>query len=108
MNSNFGIGAHTRIRTGDLFLTNNALCPGTVSIPNANFSAISRVTNLNFAAAWRSHAGRSASTRLSAGMRALGRGIHFAGEHCSISFQGFMEGGAQEGIRAAHEIIIEV
>ena len=34
--------------------------------------------------------------------------IHFTGEHCSISFQGFMEGGAQEGIRAAHEIIIKV
>jgi monoamine oxidase len=30
---------------------------------------------------------------------------HFAGEHCSISFQGFMEGGAQEGARAANEII---
>ena len=31
--------------------------------------------------------------------------IHFAGEHCSINFQGFMEGGAQEGARAAGEII---
>jgi monoamine oxidase len=30
---------------------------------------------------------------------------HFAGEHCSINFQGFMEGGAQEGARAANEII---
>ncbi len=30
---------------------------------------------------------------------------HFAGEHCSINFQGFMEGGAQEGIRAANEIL---
>ena len=29
---------------------------------------------------------------------------HFAGEHCSINFQGFMEGGAQEGARAAQEI----
>ncbi|HEX9541692.1 MAG TPA: FAD-dependent oxidoreductase [Streptosporangiaceae bacterium] len=27
---------------------------------------------------------------------------HFAGEHCSINFQGFMEGGAEEGARAAH------
>src|SRR5207245_8968375 len=48
-------GAHGRTRTAGLILTNNALCPGTVSIPNANFSAISRVTNLNFAAAWRGH-----------------------------------------------------
>jgi monoamine oxidase len=31
--------------------------------------------------------------------------IHFAGEHCSINFQGFMEGGAQEGQRAAAEIL---
>jgi monoamine oxidase len=31
--------------------------------------------------------------------------IHFAGEHCSINFQGYMEGGAQEGIRAANEIL---
>jgi monoamine oxidase len=30
---------------------------------------------------------------------------HFAGEHCSINFQGFMEGGAEEGARAADEII---
>jgi monoamine oxidase len=30
---------------------------------------------------------------------------HFAGEHCSINFQGFMEGAAQEGARAANEIL---
>ena len=30
---------------------------------------------------------------------------HFAGEHCSTSFQGFMEGGAAEGQRAANEIL---
>lgn len=33
--------------------------------------------------------------------------IHFAGEHCSVEFQGFMEGGAREGARAAREIIRE-
>ncbi len=31
--------------------------------------------------------------------------IHFAGEHCSVEFQGFMEGGAREGARAAREIV---
>jgi len=31
--------------------------------------------------------------------------IHFAGEHCSVEAQGFMEGGAREGIRAAREIL---
>src|SRR5712691_982986 len=30
---------------------------------------------------------------------------HFAGEHCSTNFQGLMEGGAEEGARAANEII---
>jgi monoamine oxidase len=30
---------------------------------------------------------------------------HFAGEHCSTNFQGFMEGGAEEGARAAQEIL---
>ncbi len=34
--------------------------------------------------------------------------IHFAGEHCSINFQGFMEGGASEGIRAGNEILTDL
>jgi monoamine oxidase len=34
--------------------------------------------------------------------------IHFAGEHCSQDFQGFMEGGASEGVRAANEILSDV
>jgi monoamine oxidase len=32
---------------------------------------------------------------------------HFAGEHCSTNFQGFMEGGAEEGQRAANEILAD-
>ena len=31
--------------------------------------------------------------------------IHFAGEHTSFTEQGYMEGGAASGIRAAHEVI---
>lgn len=31
--------------------------------------------------------------------------IHFAGEHCSVRAQGFMEGGASEGARAAREVL---
>lgn len=31
--------------------------------------------------------------------------IYFAGEHCSVEFQGFMEGAAREGTRAAREIM---
>ena len=30
---------------------------------------------------------------------------YFAGEHCSINFQGYMEGAAEEGARAARQII---
>lgn len=33
--------------------------------------------------------------------------IHFAGEHCSTDWQGYMEGGASEGKRAAQEIVQE-
>ncbi len=35
-------------------------------------------------------------------------GCHFAGEHCSTDFQGYMEGGAQEGERAAGEILADL
>jgi monoamine oxidase len=34
--------------------------------------------------------------------------IHFAGEHTSYQFQGFMEGGAESGVRAAKEILAAV
>jgi monoamine oxidase len=34
--------------------------------------------------------------------------IHFAGEHCSQDFQGYMEGGASEGVRAANEIVADL
>lgn len=37
--------------------------------------------------------------------RARQKGVFFCGEHTSIDFQGFMEGGASEGKRAATELI---
>ena len=41
-----------------------------------------------------------------AGYEGVAQGtIHFAGEHCSTDFQGYMEGGAAEGERAATEIL---
>lgn len=33
--------------------------------------------------------------------------IHFAGEHTSVEYQGFMEGGAHSGVRTAHEILAD-
>jgi monoamine oxidase len=33
--------------------------------------------------------------------------VLFAGEHCSQDFQGFMEGGASEGVRAANDILAD-
>ena len=34
--------------------------------------------------------------------------IDFAGEHCPQDFQGFMEGGASEGLRAASEVLADL
>jgi monoamine oxidase len=34
--------------------------------------------------------------------------VHFAGEHCSIDFQGYMEGAALEGVRAAREVLASI
>lgn len=33
--------------------------------------------------------------------------VHFAGEHCSVEYQGFMEGGAETGAMAAREILAD-
>ncbi len=43
------------------------------------------------------------------GWEALRQGnIHFAGEHCSQDFQGYMEGGASTGVAAATEILADL
>jgi monoamine oxidase len=34
--------------------------------------------------------------------------LHFAGEHCSADFQGYMQGGCETGERAATEILIDL
>ena len=34
--------------------------------------------------------------------------VHFAGEHCSVVYQGFMEGAAREGTRAAREVLSDL
>jgi monoamine oxidase len=36
------------------------------------------------------------------------RNIHFAGEHTSTEFQGFMEGAAAEGVRAARAVLTDI
>lgn len=38
---------------------------------------------------------------------AVGR-LHFAGEHCALETQGFMEGGCQSGEIAAREVLVEM
>ncbi len=44
-----------------------------------------------------------------AGYEAVRQGnTHFAGEHCSIDYQGYMEGGAVEGDRAAAEVLADL
>lgn len=43
-----------------------------------------------------------------AGYEGVAQGrIHFAGEHCSVNNQGFMEGGASTGMSAAREILAD-
>lgn len=39
--------------------------------------------------------------------RVAARPFHFAGEHVSQDAQGYVEGGAYEGIRAAREIVAD-
>jgi monoamine oxidase len=34
--------------------------------------------------------------------------VHFAGEHTSTEFQGFMEGAAAEGVRAARAVLADL
>jgi monoamine oxidase len=34
--------------------------------------------------------------------------VHFAGEHTSVDFQGWMEGGAITGVRAANEVLADL
>jgi len=45
-------------------------------------------------------------TQFSGSERERSGKCHFAGEHCSINFQGFMEGGAEEGARAVNMEIL--
>jgi monoamine oxidase len=34
-------------------------------------------------------------------------GLHFAGEHCALDTQGFMEGGCESGEIAAREVLAQ-
>ena len=53
--------------------------------------------------------GRSASTRASQASRGEQEGnCHFAGEHTSIDFQGYLNGAVETGERAAGEVIADL
>ena len=34
--------------------------------------------------------------------------VHFAGEHCSVDFRGYMEGGAETGVAAGREVLADL
>ena len=54
----------------------------------------------------RTRSGRSASTRAFAGVERERRGTcHFAGEHTSIDFQGYLNGAVESGERVVAEIL---
>ena len=56
----------------------------------------------------RTPSGRSASTSASPGSRAAPGNCHFAGEHTSIDFQGYLNGAVETGQRAAAEILADL
>jgi monoamine oxidase len=45
-------------------------------------------------------------TQFAGAERQRSNNCFFAGEHCSINFQGFMEGGAETGIQAARQVLL--
>jgi monoamine oxidase len=71
-------------------------------------AALSHVTADPFARG--SYAGwlRGQYTKFAGYERVRQGNVFFAGEHCSILLQGFMEGAAREGARAAHEILADI
>ncbi len=68
-------------------------------------SALSHVVDDPFARG--SYAGwlRGQYTRFGGYERVRQGNVLFAGEHCSVLLQGFMEGAAREGVRAAREVL---
>jgi monoamine oxidase len=68
-------------------------------------AALSHVVDDPFARG--SYAGwlRGQYTRFAGYERVRQGNVLFAGEHCSVLLQGFMEGAAREGVRAAREVL---
>jgi monoamine oxidase len=51
---------------------------------------------------------RGQYTRFAGYERVRQGNVLFAGEHCSVLLQGFMEGAAREGARAAREVLADI
>jgi monoamine oxidase len=84
-----------------------AIFPGITAQWNGKAMLSTPVTDPNFLLSY-SYWKPGQYTAFSGYERARQGNIHFAGEHCSIDFQGFMEGGAAEGVRAAKEILTDL
>ena len=56
----------------------------------------------------RTRTGRSGSTRFAGVERERSGNCHFAGEHTSIDFQGYLNGAVETGERAAAEILADL
>jgi monoamine oxidase len=71
-------------------------------------ATLSHVTTDPFALG--SYAGwlRGQYTRFAGYERVRQGNVLFAGEHCSVLLQGFMEGAAREGARAAHDVLADL
>ncbi|MBD5634239.1 MAG: FAD-dependent oxidoreductase, partial [Candidatus Eremiobacteraeota bacterium] len=68
-------------------------------------ATLSHVTSDPFARGSYSGWLRGQYTRIAGYERVRQGNVLFAGEHCSVILQGFMEGAAREGARAAHEVL---
>jgi monoamine oxidase len=84
-----------------------AIFPGITAQWNGKAMLSTPVTDPNFLLSY-SYWKPGQYTAFSGYERARQGNVHFAGEHCSIDFQGFMEGGAAEGVRAAKEILTDL
>ena len=98
---------HARVRAQQFLEQVEPVLPGSSRPGTARRRSSSGPTTSGRKA--RTRTGRSASTRRSPGSRASRRGTcHFAGEHTSIDFQGYLNGAVETGERAAAEILADL
>jgi monoamine oxidase len=90
----------------DFFRQLDAIWPGVSSTWNGKATFGNAQADPNILASYSCWLVGQCTTIAGHEARRQGR-VHFAGEHTSVEYQGFMEGGAQSGFRAADEILTD-